>query len=170
MSKALCEFREEAVAELIGVARETIAAIRNGLKKGEYWDLVENHVCISEPALVFILKRLAVDVPLKRARLAGGMSIRTIMEKARLQEPTAPVLQKKDATTTLMVTRLTLNKVILLATHTDKDAPGSTVNGLVRVRVASSANFVPGMTLTAVHRQEDLWELVGRCPRARNKW
>jgi hypothetical protein len=41
---------------------------------------------------------------------------------------------------------------------------------VVRVRVKDSAHFTLGMTITATHIQEDLYEYCGRLPRQKGRW
>jgi len=49
-----------------------------------------------------------------------------------------------------------------------KDGDGA----LVRVRVRSNANFLPGMELRALAHPDyrDVFDLVGRCPRMKGRW
>ena len=59
------------------------------------------------------------------------------------------------------VTGLPKNLRILYADHEGEQ---------IRVMVNSSENFILGMEIRAKHLQEDLYELVGRCPRSRGRW
>jgi hypothetical protein len=70
---------------------------------------------------------------------------------------------KALALAVLEVDARTRNKRIVMAWVNDP-APRAE---LVRVQVRDSKNFVAGMRIECRHVEEDLWELVGRCPRSR---
>lgn len=72
-------------------------------------------------------------------------------------------LSVKDELLVLTVEGRTRNRHIVMA-WVDDPAPRAE---LVRVQVRDNRNFVEGMRVRARHVEEDLWELVGRCPRSR---
>lgn len=65
----------------------------------------------------------------------------------------------------LRVLRISHNPTMLFAHKGDRKE--------LRVRVASNANFLPGMTLNALPPAKggpDIWHMVGRCPRWRGRY
>jgi hypothetical protein len=72
--------------------------------------------------------------------------------------------QKNKGTSDLLVLRTGFrNRTILEGRHPD--------GAVVRIRVRDCKNFLPGMNLAGcLHIEEDLWDYVGKMPRARGVW
>jgi hypothetical protein len=112
----------------------------------------------------------AVQVPVSAVEtMCAMLGLGKAVARRALKEVAAEGVGEKEAgagqgEAVLRVLRLTRNERIVMAEK--KEAP----DGELRVRVHSNVNFVPGMELTGKHVQQDLWDLVGRCPRRRGMW
>lgn len=140
--------KETALAEFIGVSRNQLRDIRKSQPdmEGKYWEKDGRDITWLPDGLYAACSVLGVDESL----------LRDILEPASAE---AAESAKKEVR--VAVTRFTRNHQIMMAEHEGQE---------IRVRVNSSRNFLIGMEIPVAHVQEDLWELIGRCPRARGRW
>lgn len=166
------DYAEDKMAEYLGVSRDSLKAFREDLLEGEDWACEGNRIRYSEDGVLRLLDLMGLDLPKKRAKGSVGSSISSLLDCARLAQPATPDSKKNGAPEVfeLRVVKVTSNRNILFANHTADTFPGSTENNLVRVKVRDNSNFRQDMILQAVHIDEDLWELAGRCPRFRGRW
>lgn len=161
-------------------------AHRAPLRIGEDWELYHNEVRYVRPGVLKLLKLLGLDLPKKKPRHAGGQTIEEVLiaSSRAYRGPTHCVVPWRPQDQHLVVLNITRNSHILMATFQDGAlAPkGKKYQGRekkytregdllfpVRVFVRSNKNFIPGMKILCRHRERDLWDLVGRCPRSRGR-
>jgi hypothetical protein len=134
--------KEVELAECVGVAREHLREMRAAgvLVQGRHWRKDGRHVVFTEEGREAACAALGVS--------DAGME--------EIAAPGAAGAEKKG-----VVASFTRNDRILMA-----EVEGE----VVRVAVNSARNFVVGMEIPVVRRQEDLFDLVGRCPRGRGRW
>jgi hypothetical protein len=132
---------EKDVSEQLGVSRQILKEARSRLQEGEDWILTKKSVMYSNVRMCNLLRVLELPV--------SDSVLHTVVEFI----PAEVVLAR--------VTRKYPNKRIL----------GAVLDGkAVRVRVPSNVKFLPGMDVPCRLIDEDLYELVGRCPRWRGKF
>lgn len=158
MSDVQTEFteKESSLSRSMGIPRGSLREARSKLLEGTDWAMVNNAVMYSETGMKRLERVLTGKTeygPTAHAEKATGP---VNDSDAALVHAPAPPVQKK-----CVVTSVTRNRQILMANIDEKDC---------RVRVRSSENFVPGMELTVHHIDEDLYEFIGRCPRAKGRW
>lgn len=156
----MMQYGEQRLVTAIGTHRDVIRELRAALVEGEDWEMQANEVTYSEEGVRKVLGKLRVRLPEKRTRVPGGMTMCALLAACVSD---AELLHGAE-TATLTVTGLTRNKHLLLA----EAAAGKT--GPLRVRVQSAEKFVVGMEVKCRHVHDDLWELVGHCPRFRGRW
>jgi len=169
----MSRYAEDILSEALGLSRDIVREAREKLLEGEDWETAGNRVVLTDDGVMRLLEALGVDLPKKRARVPGGLTIASLLDLSRLDPLTA--VQGEDSAVKGKLYQLEAvssprNSKILMARHLEKDAPGETIEGLVRVQVRDNSNFVDGMILVAMWIEQDLWELVGRCPRFRGRW
>ena len=84
-----------------------------------------------------------------------------------IQEVSLP-LEKEQPLIELVARRIPANTAIVLCDPIEPDFGQD--RRLVRVKVRSSKNFIPGMRLPVRHLQDDLYELARPCPRWKGIW
>jgi hypothetical protein len=144
---------EYALALQLGLSRDLIREARVAL--GIPKNLVKNQACVTAEAAEQIRGYLGATPSEKTAPAASqAQDSVTVVD----DQPAAPL---PGPVLTLRVLRTVLNPHIILATDG---------HGILRVRVRSSANFLPNMEIPVRHVQGDLYELARPCPRARGRW
>ena len=155
------EISEKEAAEQIGVPQEKLKEIRDGLERGKDWNIVRGAILLTKTAVATVLGKLGLkdvaDLPEKKDP-----------PPATTPEPVPPAsvqmaMQRPGTEAILVMARKWRNSRIVGAHR-----QGSTE--ILRVRVKDNENFVLGMEIPARHVAQDLWELVGKCPRRRGKW
>ena len=150
---------EAHVAGSLGICRDHIRHLRQTfLTEGVHWAYVKKRVMLSEAALSILAQKKALPYPTTE-----------FSEKAQGEAVAAQrLLLPAPFKGTLVAWSSPKNSRILLAYPPGTD-PQNRLN-LVRVRVRSNENFVRGMEFQAQHVNEDLYDLVGSCPRWRGKF
>lgn len=140
--------KEVELTEVLGVARARLRDLRKkmGDMEGVYWSKEGRDVVWLPDGLYAACSAFGLD----------DTVVREIVEPALNEEA---ISAKK--TGTALVSRFTKNDRILMAMLDGQE---------IRVKVNSSRHFIPNMEIPVEHVQEDLWKLVGRCPRARGRW
>lgn len=148
---------EGVIAQILGISRHDCKNIREkNLKRGDDWNFVNKEIKYSNDAVRRLLQLLEVS----------GDVERNVKEKLNLVPKGG-----KDAEVDyreLVVERTCKNSKIVLVRMEQED--GTLGEEILRVRVQDSKNFVKGMRMKCYHIQSDLWEFIGRCPRARGRW
>lgn len=160
-------FRERgftvAEAELparLGLSRELLRTLREQLlTKGRHWEKAHRDILLTEEAVQIILDGHAA---LKNA--APLPTPPPTENLAQNETQAAPPVDKGPVPIELRVARLFLSNPHLVEAH----PPGRPQERL-RVRVQSSAHYVPGMILYATHLERNLWQVHGRAPRWRGE-
>lgn len=140
---------EDALALEFGLTREAIASLRREHLEMEVdWRLISKKVWLAPGGVEKL-----------RARL--GCPESSAEKNGHGEAPGAP------AEPVLLVVRSIPRNVHIVVCE-KKDGDGA----LVRVRVRSNANFLPGMELRALAHPDyrDVFDLVGRCPRMKGRW
>lgn len=138
---------EEDAAEQLGVSRDAMREFRKGLTARTDWRKTGRVIEISESAFLALKKKVGgEDAP------EGADEP---LEAATPQAEPVPLIAHQAPR---------LNPRILVAKKEGADA-------LVRVRVRSNVNFLPGMKIMArpVPGFDDVFVLEGRCPRYRGR-
>lgn len=154
---------EEELANRVGADRSLMRAWRKSLDEGRDWRTENRRIMFTPEGAKKIVERaareLAQDAPqatgggLGMAGGEDGPPLQALLDQPRPERAQMVVISKP------MNTKIVLCKKIVAAGPV-----------LERVRVQASANFLPGMKLTALHEQGTVWTLVGRCPRWRGRW
>lgn len=146
--------REAEFCRVLGVSRERLRWLRRGLTEGTHFARSGRAVVWTEAGQVAareaIARELAVPAIVDGTNRANGTDGAEKVPDIELAH--------------LRVLRRVINPHIVLAIEV---GAGEAVQ---RVRVRSSENFIPGMTLRARRVEADLWELAGRCPRWKGRW
>lgn len=174
---------ERALAESMGVTRETVRQMRVDLKEGKDWGKVGGRILLSAAAVETLAERLAGAQASPHELLQVFRSAREASAAFSPKKPSLPL--ESEPTTTAAVLWRPGNRIMVVDTRSRRNvnrkvvlgrpkeplpAPYVDNKGLVRVRVRDNAKFVHGMEMTCRHVQSDLWELVGRGPRYRGRW
>jgi hypothetical protein len=139
----------------LGLTRETMASLRREhLQEGVDWTLNAKKVWLVPAAAERLKAQLGCpDLP------AG--------KNGHGEAPGA-----KAEPVELVVRLIPRNIHIVVCEKKEDGDRGDFGAGLVRVRVRSNANFLPGMQIRAMPHPDysDVFDLVGRCPRQRGRW
>jgi hypothetical protein len=133
----------------LGLTRETMASLRREhLLDGRDWQLVGKKVWLG-PAAVKRLKEKVGCLDSPGQKNGHGEAPSAIAEPVELVIRSVP-------------------RNIHIVVCEKKEGDGE----LVRVRVRSNANFLPGMEIRGMPHPDysDVFDLVGRCPRQRGRW
>jgi hypothetical protein len=158
---------EARLAKRVGVPRLRIKTWRElTLQEGCQWAKVDGEVRLTNLAAIEALAHVGF-FPAGCPRHAWGIKSAEVLAHATAS-PSLPVVADAadvPALEVLRCERATKNRRVIEAWR-DVPTPGAE---LVRVSVHDSRNFCEGMRFRARHVEEDLWELVGRCPRSRRE-
>jgi hypothetical protein len=151
-------YHEDRLAPWLGMARKRLSTIRRrALTEGVHWT-VHNWTVVYTPEGLTLIRRLLRDMGV---RLPGEIT-------PPIEEPPPPVGPPEKVE--VKVVRLYQNTRMLQA-MTMPAAAAEQKPALIMVRVRDNANFMPGMTFTAVHDvRSEHWQFTGRLPRRRGKW
>jgi hypothetical protein len=139
------ELMESKVAETLGAPREALMEMRKkDALYGLHWRKRGRRVVWTEKGLDFLSERFDDR---------GGVLGRV--------KGSSQATDEGEREIEAVVKKMPLNKRVLMA---------EAEKGVIRVRVNSSANFIPGMKIRCARVVDDLYDLVGRCPRYRGRW
>lgn len=144
-------------AEQAGAPRDLVRQIRQkDLREGEDWLRQGRDVYLTPGGAV---KLMGLLIPPHVSKASGSASQQA--EAVKIGDQLTPIEQTSPDAVTLRVRHVVKNPRMILATD------GQAV---LRVRVADSKNFLPGMAIRCRHIQADLYELATACPRSRGRW
>ena len=159
-------FVEERIAEGLGLTRDHVRQYRDlGLVIDVDWRYVRNQVAYTKDGAAKLLKLAGVNIPAKRPRRPGGLTLDILLEQARIEPATTAAVRWEPQEQDLRISQLTANQSIVLARPASypRDVPGA-----LRVRVRPCEHWRVGMRLRACHHvQRDYWEYLGVTPRGR---
>lgn len=144
---------EKDVAEALGLSTRHLSEIRKknaaALPEGEAWQRDGQRIHWTTPGIAALTALLSLE------------------KKEGAPEPAAPL----PDLVAVVVDRIVPNPRYLLVRK--KNAAGVGEGDLLRLRVNSNRNFLPGMIVERcrpVPGSPDLYEHEGRCPRWRGRW
>ncbi|XHR29882.1 MAG: hypothetical protein ACFUZC_04875 [Chthoniobacteraceae bacterium] len=141
-----------------------------GLKKDEIRDLRKKHLAAGDFSFsksgITILEAAAnrIRAAFGAAKKEGGELPLIASTPPPSEKKGGPEMASREPVT-LWVKRCPLN-IHIVECCLNKELAGD----VVRVRVRSSANFIPKMEIRALHESGTLYSLVGRCPRYRGRF
>lgn len=167
-------FKEEEVAKTLGVTRGEIKKLRAAhLQEGADWEVQGRDVVLTDDGLTRLQDAIArLKVKAAEKEQATQNELHAMYEEQSAQhvskimpEVLQGILQK------VQENRKAEKMKVLKTFRNPRIMECATEEGkVVRVRVRSSENFLPGMELQAFHEQDDVYTFEGRCPRWRGKW
>jgi len=170
-------YAEWLLADALGLRRDVLREAREEcLEQGTDWDVAQRQVAYREAALPRLLEALGVDLPKKRARAPGGLTLEKLRRQALIRNregEVRPGQEKRMLVVDEQSARSRNRHILFGRLRGDQEQgglPDVAVSGVLRVLVRDSERFVTGMEMECLHRQEDLWEYVGRMPRRRGRW
>lgn len=145
-------YHEDAVATLLGIARQRLRQVRKHLRPVEHWtmDLTTRKLAYTAAGL----KLLREILPARVGSAAGEQIPANGLETAKAGFP---------RTEKLRVCRVYPNPRLMLCARVSAPELG------ILVKVRDNANFIQGMLIDATEDALHHWQYCGRLPRKRGK-
>lgn len=159
---------EKDLCERIGINRDIFREFRlKHLTEYADWEINAGQVFLSEDAAKKTLRHIELQITQDTPQdmSSSGKASTHPSEPLMGALKQSALFPDEKRQVSLMVCTLYRNPRIIGALN-----PEDPDKKVLRVRVKNSKNFIKGMKIPCRHVKNDLWDLVGRCPRSRGRW
>jgi hypothetical protein len=150
-------YREAAVAEALGLARQRLVTLRvEHMVEGPDYRIDHNEVVLTPEGLMRMYELTAGMV----ATPAPEQKPATVTEPATPPKPGPPRREK------FRVQKIPRNKRLLYCVKADEPLTAR----MILVRVKDNSFFMPKMTMECIEGELGSWQFKGRLPRRKGRW